>query len=400
VRQIAESLHVSYVLEGSVQRAGSKLRMWVRLLGIHDGSTVWSATYDRELGDVFGVQDDIARAVAGELGARLSPDGHPPSQRRRSTANVAAYELYLRGKENALLRSAAGRRRGIELLRRATTIDSGFAAAHAALVWLYLNEAGDTPGDYGAWIDKAEGEARTAVALDETLADAYAALGWARVARLDLQGAESSLKRAVAIDPAVHRGYEGLARVYMFMQRPAEQLAAAERGLALDPYSVAANREYALALSTNDRCDEALTLLRPLQELDPPAAVAGVIRGECFARKQMWDESIAELRWASNAGARVALGLEGYVLATSGRTAEARALLAKLLSGEKRSHDAFGIALVYAGLRDYDHAFSSLDAASREGSIRVYVMDPLFDDLHRDPRFKRFAAFTSPVQNR
>jgi tetratricopeptide (TPR) repeat protein len=253
---------------------------------------------------------------------------------------------------------------------------------------MYLNEAGSSPGDHLAWIRRAEATALKAIALDNTLADAYSALGWSRLL-LDLPAAEVALERAVAIDPAAHRGYEGLARLYMLTRRPAEQLAAAQRGLALDPYSVAAIREMALALSTNGRCDEALTLLRPLKELKPPAVVAGVIRGQCFARKQMWPEAIAELRWATKEGARAALGLQGYVLARSGRTAEAQAILSDLLTGRKQSHGAFGIALVYAGLRDYDHAFAWLEKASQEGSIRVYIMDPLFEDLQRDPRFAR-----------
>jgi serine/threonine-protein kinase len=389
VRQIAESLRATHVLEGALQKIGSKLRMQVRLVDAQDGSTRWSATYDREIGDIFAIQDDIARAVADELGVRLALYGGPSSARQRFTPSVAAYELYLRGKQNALLRTSEGRRQGMDYLQRAIAIDSSFAAAHAALVWMYLNEAGTSPGNHLAWFRRAEAEALKAVALDETLADAHSALGWTRLV-LDLPAAESTLKRAVAIDPAVHRGYEGLARFYMFARRPAEQLAAAERGLALDPYSVAAIREMALALSTNGRCDEALTLLRPLEDLNPPAAVAGVIRGQCYARKQMWPEAIAELRWAmKTAEARTALGLLGYVLARGGRSAEARGILSDLLAGRKQSHGAFGIALVYAGLRDYDHAFAWLEKASREGSIRVYIMDPLFEDLQRDPRFDR-----------
>jgi tetratricopeptide (TPR) repeat protein len=103
----------------------------------------------------------------------------------------------------------------------------------------------------------------------------------------------------------------------------------------------------------------------------------------------MWPEALAELRWAEGVGARASLGLQGYVLAREGRRAEAQALLSDLLAGRKQSHGAFGIALVYAGLGEYDQAFASLDRAAHEGSIRVYIMDPLFEDLQRDPRFER-----------
>ncbi|HET7602096.1 MAG TPA: protein kinase [Gemmatimonadales bacterium] len=392
VRQIADSLRVSHVLEGAFQKIGSKLRMQLRLVDAQDGSSRWSETYDREIGDIFAIQDEIARAVADELGVQLALARGKTPARERLTSSVAAYEWYLRGKQNELLRTSEGVRQGMDDLGRAIAIDSSFAAAHAALVWLYLNQAGSRPGDYLAWNRKAEAEALKAIALDSTLADAYSALGWARLI-LDLPAAEVALKRAVAIDPSAHRGYEGLARFYMLTRRPAEQLAAAERGLALDPYSVAAIREMALALSTNGRCDEALTLLRPLEDLNPPAAVAGVIRGQCYARKQMWPEAIAELRWARQTGdARTALGLLGYVLGRSGERAEAQEILSELLTGRQRSHDAFGVALVYAGLGDYDRAFTWLEKASREGSIRVYIMDPLFQDLQRDPRFDQLLS--------
>ena len=383
LREIAESLGASHVLEGGLQKVGSKLRMQVRLVDARDGSTRWSATYDREIGDIFAVQDNIARAVAGELDARLAG-------RRRPTRSVAAYELYLRGKQTSLLRTAAGRHEAMDDLGQAIALDSTFAAAHAALVWLYLNEAGSSPGDYRIWDARADSAARKAVALDSTLADGWSALGWTRLAGLDLPAAEAALTRAVALDPGVYRGYEGLARTYMYARRPAEQLAAARRGLENDPFSIQALREMALALSMNGRCDEALELLRPLKGLTPPAGVAGVIRGQCYARKGMWPEAIAELRWAQGtADARTALGLLGYTLARAGHEAEARGILADLLAGRQRSHGAFGVALLYAGLRDYDRAFAWLERARQEGSIRVYIVDPLFDDLHRDPRFDR-----------
>ncbi|HEX7021766.1 MAG TPA: hypothetical protein VF171_02840, partial [Trueperaceae bacterium] len=388
VRQLAESLHVSHVLESGIQKVGTKLRMHVRLVDAENSSTRWSETYDRDIGDIFAIQDDIARAVAEELDVRLALGAGPAPERPRPTPSVAAYEWYLRGKQQELLRSSEGRSQGMDYLHRAIALDSSFAAAHAALVWLYLNMAGSNPGDYPVWLERAEAAALKAVTLDSTLADAHSALGWSRI-QADRSAAEASLLRAVALDPLVNRGYEGLARLYMFTRRPAKQLTAARLGLAADPYAVAANREMALALSNNGRCDEALQLLRPLKDLNPPAAVAGVIRGICYARMQKWPESLAELRWAEEAGARAALGLEGYVLATSGRHEEARALLADLLAGRKRSHGAFGIALLYTGLRDYDRALEYLEISLHEGSLRVYIMDPLFKDLHEDPRFAR-----------
>ncbi len=160
VRQIADSLRVSHLLEGALQRIGSKLRMQVRLVDARNGSTLWSATYNREIGDIFAVQDDIARSVAGELDVRLAAGSGPGSGRRRYTPSIAAYEWYLRGKNTSLLRSAGGRRQGIEYFKRAIAADSNFAAAYAGLVGLYNNEAGSTPGNHREWFDLAEQAAR------------------------------------------------------------------------------------------------------------------------------------------------------------------------------------------------------------------------------------------------
>ena len=392
VRQIAESLHVSHVLEGGVQKVGSRLRMRVRLIDAKDGSTRWSETFDREMGDVFVVQDDIARAVALAVDTKFAGIRRN-AKSRRYTANIEAYEMYLRGKSTLLLRTDSGRRQGFEYLRRAIAADSGFAAAHAGLSWLYLTESGRVPGNYRRVFGQAKDAALKAIQLDDSLPEGYSALGWALGGLGDNKAAETALKRAVAMDPAVDRGYEGLARTYAETRRPAEQLSAARLGMEVAPFSHAAIREMSLALYANGRCDEALEMLLPLKSLTPPSAVAGVVRGQCFAMKEMWPEAIAEYRWSmENGNARAALGLLGHALARSGDTAEARKILSDLLAGRRDSHGAFGIAVIYTGLRDYDKAFAWLAKSEDELSSRVYIMGPLFADLHRDARFDQILA--------
>jgi serine/threonine-protein kinase len=393
VRQIAESLNVSHVLEGALQRIGSRMRWQLRLVDASDGSTRWSETYDREIGDIFAMQDDIARAVASELNVRLLP-AERGADRRRYTPDLAAYEWYLRGSSTDLLRSAAGLKQAIEYINKAIAADSNFAAAHARLVWIYNNMAGSAPGDHQEWFERAERSALRAVQLDDSLAEAYSALGWTRVRKRDWAGAEDAFKRAIALDPSVHRGFEGLARLYMLTGRPAEQLSVARRSLQVDPYSHAAMREMALAFNTNGRCDETLQLLRPLKSLDPPVGVAGVITGLCYLQKRMWPEAIGEFHWSmETTEARMALALLGYALARDGQTDEARRILDDLVTGRRHSHGAFGIAVVHAGLGDYDQAFAWLERAVEEHSWRVYIMDPVFEELHRDPRFARLGAF-------
>jgi TolB-like protein/DNA-binding SARP family transcriptional activator/Flp pilus assembly protein TadD len=388
-RQIADSLRVSHLLEGGVRKTGSRLRVQVRLVDARDGSTRWSETYDREIGDIFEMQEEISLAVGRELDVRLAGGSLTGPTPGRLTPNAAAYEWYLRGITAELLGGASGRAQGIDYLHRAIAADSNFAPAYARLTWMYLN----SPGDYREWNDRAEEAALRAIALDDSLAEAHSALGWARYGLDDYGSAEAELKRAIDLDPNVHRGYEGLARVYLMTGRPAEQLAVARLGMEIDPFSIQAMREMALALNMNGRCDETLELLHPLKSLGRPAGVAAVILGICYAKKEMWPEAIEEFRWATEeTDARTALAFLGYSLARGGRREEAMRILSDLLAGRRNSHGAFGIAVVYAGLRDYDQAFDWLDKAVEEGSVRVYIMDPVFEDLHRDERFERFRA--------
>lgn len=396
IRQIAESLRVSNLLEGGIQTAGSRLRMQIRLVDARDGSTRWSETYDRELGDLFEIQDDIARAVARELDVRLGSAGSSPTSvgarvPRRYTPNIVAYEWYLRGMNVALLRSVEGRQQSLDYFNRAIAADSSFAAAYAGMVRVYLNETGPAQVPRG-WVAKAHQTALKAVALDSSLSEARVALGWSLLANHQYAAAEAELKRGIAIEPNVPRGHEGLARVYMWLEQPAEQLAAAKIGEEIDPLSPSAIRELALALMVNGRCDEALRRLLPLKTLSPPRSVAGVIRGQCYAQKEMWREAIAEFRWAvevSSVDPNIELAFLGYALARSGQRDEATAILSDLLAGRKRSHGAFGIATIYAGLGAYDRAFAWLDKAADEGTVRIHLMGPMFADLRRDPRFER-----------
>ena len=140
----------------------------------------------------------------------------------------------------------------------------------------------------------------------------------------------------------------------------------------------------------NGGCDEALERLRPLKAMIPTPGVVGVIGGQCYASQGKWPEAIAEFRWArENSSALAAESLLGFALARADRRDEAMSILADLLSGRTNSHGAIGIAIVVAGLGDHDHAFEWLDKAV-EQTLSVYIMGPMFADLHRDPRFADF----------
>ncbi len=324
---------------------------------------------------------DTPTADGSANGARQSVGSTP-----RYTPNIAAYEWYLRGMDVALMRNDSGRRVGAMHFQRAIAEDSTYAAAWAGLVRMYLPQASRGRPEDAGWLALAEQAARKAVALDDSLAEARSALGWIALVKKEFPAARAEFERAIALDPNVPRGYEGLARLYMWTGPPTEQLAAARHGVENDPYSHSAIRELGLALMMNGQCDEAIERLRPLKSLKPVAGVTGVVAGQCYASQGMWPEAIAEFRWALELSeAEWASALLGYSLARVGRTDEARLILAELLTGRVNSHGANGIAVVYAGLGDHDQAFAWLDKAADQ--LSHYLMGPMFSDLHRDPRF-------------
>lgn len=323
----------------------------------------------------------------GSPGATVQPPAIPGTSPRRRTPNIAAYEWYLRGMDVSLLRSDSGQRQGVTYFERAISIDSTYVDAHAGLALMYAWLANGAGGARRVeWLERARQAALTAVALDVENANARTALGWVRLVSKEYHAAEPELELAVALDPRVPRGYEGLARAYMMTGRPAEQLAAARLGMEVDPVSHSAVRELALALATNGRCEESLDPLLPLKTLSPPAGVAGLIRGQCYASRQMWQEAIAEFRWAADKST-AGLAFLGYALARAGRRDEAASILSDLTAGREYSHGSWGIAVVYAGMRDYDQAFAWLEKAGDDGTMHFYMMHPVFADLHRDPRF-------------
>ena len=396
VRSIADSLGVSNVLEGGVQKIGSRLRVQVRLVDARDGSTRWSETYDREIEDLFEVQGDIARMVARELGVRLGGSAATQLSRHR-TQSVAAYELYLRGSDPALLRSDSTVRDGVEFFRQAIAIDSTYAAAYAGLARMYLRLAGT---DYAGMPARdlhslAEEAALKAVALDDSLPEARATLGGVRMnIDHDFATAEIELKRAIDLDPAYGRAREILVRLYLWTERPEEALAEARRALEIDPLSPSAHAEVAHALVANGRYDEALAQLEHIAEVQPPLLRSAGIAAQAYAGKQMWPEAIAALGCQVEKGSSQPLSLCAYMLARAGQRDEALRIQATLLDRWRRGDGrAFDIAVAYAGLGDFDQAFVWLDRSIEEqsllGTSYFTIMEPIFDDLRSDPRFER-----------
>ena len=278
----------------------------------------------------------------------------------------------------------------LDYMNRAVAADSNFAEGWAGLSGALLSMAGAEAGEEPELLARADSAARRAIALDDSLAAGHAALGWVAIQGKDWNFAAKEVRRAIDLDPNTPRAFEGLARYHLWVGSPTEQLSAAQRGVEVDPFSHSAVRELSLALAMNGRCDEANAILLPLKQLTPPAAVAGVIRGQCFGAQGKWQDAIDEFQWAMDNGpARTALAFLGHALARAGKSDSARAILEELLSGRQYSHGSFGIASVYVGLGDIELALQWMEKSAADGTARIYLMGPMFDEFRRDPGFKR-----------
>ena len=391
VRRIADSLGVSYVLSGSVQKDSLHLRVHVELVNARDGSTRWAESYASELGDIFRVQSQIAGAVARELDVRLGPS-ELARMRHGSTANPAAHEAYLKGNDPTMLRNAGSVQAALDYLDEAIRLDPNYAAAYAARSRLLARSTmgGDTSKSRVERLALSEQSALKALALDDSLADAHAAFGLLRRNRLDFATAETELKRAVALEPTTATFHEWLVQLYIATARPAEALAEGRRAVELDPLSPTANAELAHALVASHRPDEALAVLAPLKSLPTPLLRVGMIAAQAYSQKQMWAEAITEMSGSLSDRTPAGRAFLGYLFARAGRTSEADTVLATMLARTRQSGGGqLEVAMIYAGLGDKDRAFAWLDRVDTSHStppLSHELLGIVLTDLEPDLR--------------
>ena len=328
-------------------------------------------------------------AAALALGALVvtRPDTPPPTVSER---RIAAEDLTAQGKRDVLFRSATGRRQSLELFRQAIAVDSTYAPAHAALAHILIMTGEDIGGSRRERLVQAAKSARAAIRLDSSLADAHAALGHVFLSDYQLARAEEQFKRAIDLNPTEPYVREFLVWLYVFMERPRDASEQAERAAKDNPNSPTAIAEVARALLVNGRCDEALATLARLSYLQPPPARSAAIAAQCHARKKLWQSAIDELRPIAERNPVQVEPWLGFMLARAGHTEEATRIRDSLIERSTRSNGgAYGVAVVYAGFRDFDKAFVWLDRAVDDRSLRYNIMEPAFEELRRDPRFDR-----------
>lgn len=398
VRDVGRRLRVDAVLEGRVRRAGDRLRVTAQLTDATNGLSLWADSYERQSQDVFAVQDDIARSIASALQLRLASTA-ASTQDARGTADVTAYDLYLRGRYHWHRRGAENLRRAITYFERAIERDSRFARAHAglAIAAVLLPEYSDA-ADAVALERRAEAAAHRALELDSAIAEAYAARGLARVHAWDWRGAEEAYRAALRFDPRYPTGHQWYGELLYILGRGDESVAAMRRSAELDPLSPIAAVALSYALSCARRFPEALREAERAVELAPNLGIAH--RLIAFAHLDVGNGDLAHTHIQRATELEPEFGLRfaqaGYIAGKTGRRSEAEAVLSRLRQLGRRRASPYSLMWVYLGLGDLDRATQlferSVDDHDRLLTGYSVTLDSAFDPIRDRPELQRAMA--------
>jgi DNA-binding winged helix-turn-helix (wHTH) protein/TolB-like protein/Flp pilus assembly protein TadD len=391
------TLGVDAIVEGTVQRAGDRVRVTVQLVSVGDGEPVWGASFDERFTDIFALQDSISEQVARALLPRLSGEDEQRI-RRHATESVAAYEAYLRGRHFWNKRNAASVEKSVEHFQRAIDLDPTYGAAYAGLADAYSVLAHYRYGSLppGECMQRARAAALKAIEIDDTVAEAHASLALIKTFHeQDAASAENEFRRAIELNPAYATAHHWYSDFLATQGRTAEALAEAQRAGALDPLSPIISTTIAERFYFARRYDSAAEQLRRTLELDSDFIQARLLLGLVYGQQGRHAEALAELQrartLAGGGDRRVAAAL-GQAYAVSGRREQARRLLGEL-SGAGEEAAPADVALVLASLGQKAQAYLWLQKASDKAKASPEVAnmlkaDPRFDSLRADPKFR------------
>jgi len=388
LRTIALKLNVSNILEGSVRKEGQKVRITAQLINADDGFHMWSETYDRDLSDVFEVQEDIARSVANSLKVKLF--GATPFASSAATNNLEAYNAYLQGRYFFERRDRESLERALSYYEQAITLDSSYALAWAQIAQVRANQAdrGYLPTKEG--YEKARTAAEKALALDPNLAEANSAFGWIKATYdWDWAAADAFYQRALALEPGnatVVRAAGGLAAS---LGRLDEALALHRRAVELDPLSAAARMNLGTYSYYSGQFDEALAAFRKSLELSPALPAVHHDLGRVYLAEGRPQEALAEIQQEHEPVWR----LFGQVLVyhALNKKNEADAALSEFIA-KYSDGSAYQVAGAYAFRGQTEKAFEWLDKAyaGRDPGLSDVKVDPLLSNIRSEPRYSAF----------
>ena len=390
--QIAQRLRVEAVVSGAVLRSGHRVRITAALIRAATGQQLWARTYERSLGDILDLQNEVARAIAGEVQAKLTAQEQIRLARSRSV-NADAYDAYLKGRYYYNRFTVDGFSKSIEHFEQAIKLDPNYASAYAGLAdaLASLEQIGAArPEEVHP---RALEAASKALAMDDTLPEAHAAMASVRANDWERSAAETEARRAIELNPGFPLAHLYYSNMLRHLGRREESIAEARRALELDPLSPLTNEELADAHLSARQYDAAIEQYQKTLELYPNQAAPRDSLGWAYVYKRMYDKGMEEIRKSlALYGEDQGLSPEiAFIYGISGRKDEAKKILDRLLSTSKTVPiAAHHFALIYIGMGEKDEALAWLEKAFDQHSPMMawLEVDPRFDSLRQEPRFQ------------
>jgi TolB-like protein/DNA-binding winged helix-turn-helix (wHTH) protein/Tfp pilus assembly protein PilF len=391
--QIARELNVDAVVEGTVMRSGDHVRITAQLIQAPIDKHLWAHSYEGDLREVLALQENVAKDVAEQVRAQLTPQEQAKLKNARPV-NPAAYEAYLRGNYFAEKRTAESLTKAIQYFEEAIRDDPNSAPAYAGLadVYVILSEYKSMPAREAH--ARARVAARKAAALDDSLAEAHMELAnLAGTEDYDWTGAEREFRRAIELNPGSAAAHYFHAMNLMSMGHWEEASAEIERARQLDPVSIIINANIGLVYYYARQSDRAIAAERKALELSPDTAFIHEELGLTYLQKGMYREAISHLQKAVDLskGFPQYQAELAYVYVAEGNQPQAGRILANLESRSRRQYvSSYSLAVACVALGERNAALAQLRKAyeAREDLVAVLKIEPLFDSLHSDPRFQ------------
>jgi TolB-like protein len=392
--EIARELNVDAVVEGSLARSGSHVRINAQLVHARTDQHLWARQYEREFTDILLLQADVASAIAREIQVTLTPKEHARLTQTRPV-NPEAYEAFLRGRFFWNKRTKEGMQKGLEYFRNSVEKDPSFALAHVGLA--------DSYNMLGFWglaapreaSPKAKTAADKALDLDGDLEEGHAARGWVQLAYdWNWSGAERELQCAIKLNPGYATAHQWYSHLLAYQRRYEEAFSEVQCTLELDPLSLVMNSNSAFIYLLAQQYEEAIERARRTIELDPNNPVPLLWLGWAYAQTKRLGEALDQLRKsvAISGGIARYLSSLGHVYALAGQAEEAWKVLVELEEMAKQRYvSSYDFAAIHAGLGDREAVFSWLERAYDERSAWLALLgsDARFDAFYTDPRFEQ-----------
>lgn len=395
LREVGRQLNVRTVLEGSVRKAGNKVRITAQLINAEDGYHLWSQRYDRQLDDIFAVQDEISIAIADKLKLTLLKD-RTTSLASPPTTNLDAYQFYLRGR-HFLDQRYAVIEKAIVYFQKAIELDPNYATPHAGLALAYLYESFFNFKDAREYMPKALEAIQKALELDPDLPEGHQMMGIiALYYNWDWERALYHDQRAIDLRPQYYEGYRVIAHLYSALKQPAKSIELAEKAVSLDPLNLNAQISLAELLYRAEKYQEALTIANTLISQHPQLGAAYNRKGLCHLMLEEYESALSAIEQGIHVSGGKGWLAVNYtlVLARSGNSQQAFARLESHRNGPGKHWTRLYEAYLFTLVGDTDKALESIEhAVSTHDPFAIIIrVDPILKRLAHLPRFQDLVA--------